>query len=407
MTDLAVPLPSIDYEAFEWTPSFPDALSRREVQRQTGSYRAAVVPEIAQWKSTIPSDLQADIDDATSALARLDGFATGLFGPNAQVSGPLPSILLRTESASSSQIEQLTTSAHQLALAAIDESTKTNATTVLGNVHAMETALAISGRISAESILDMHRALLKSDRLMVDEAGRFREQQVWIGPGASGPLLADFVPPAHARVPAAVDDLVRFVAREDLPVLVQAAIAHAQFETIHPFSDGNGRTGRALIHAVLKEKGLVTASVVPLSAGLLTDIDSYFAALGEFRRGNAEPIITQFTHAARYASHSGRQLMEDLLAVLRALEDEMVGVRRDSTARALLPILIAQPVVNLRFVAAALETNIVTATRAVDTLVDRGILSETTGRVRNRVWRQSDILKVLDGFATGVRRNAI
>lgn len=407
MTDPDVSFPSLGSEELSWSPANPDTLSRREIQRQTGTYRAAVVPEIAAWMAHIPADLQADVDDATGALARVDGFASGRLGPNARMNGPMPTILLRTESASSSQIEQLTTSALQLALAAIDESAKANAATVLGNVHAMETAVGVSGRMSVESILDMHRALLQGDRMMAAEAGRFREQQVWIGPGGSGPLLADFVPPAHSRVAAAMDDLVEFIAREDLPVIVQAAVAHAQFETIHPFADGNGRTGRALIHAVLKEKGLVTTSVIPLSAGLSIDIGSYFEALGAFRAGDAGPIINQFARAARFASHSGRQLIDDLFNVLREMEENLAGVRRDSTAWRLLPKLIAQPVVNLSFVGAVLETNQVTALRVVDTLVERGVLHETTGRRRNRVWRQADVLSVLDAFAGGARRDGV
>lgn len=405
MTVIEVPVPSLDSEELSWSPVNPDMLSRREVQRQTGIYRAALVPEIAGWEVHLPAEMHADVDDATGALARVDGFAAGKLGAGDRIGSPMPAILLRTESASSSQIEQLTTSALQLALAAIGETTKANATTVLGNVHAMETAIGVSGEISLQSILDMHRALLKSDRMMASEAGRFREQQVWIGPGGSGPLLADFVPPAHRRIPPAMEDLVEFIAREDLPVLVQAAVAHAQFETIHPFADGNGRTGRALVHAILKEKGLVTTSVIPISAGLLTDIGAYFAALGAFRSGDAGPIIAQFTRAARFASHAGRQLMDELLTVLQEMKQALAGVRRDSASWTLLPTLIAQPVVNLSFVAAALGTSQVTALRAIDTLVDRGILIEETGRRRNRVWRQPGVLSVLDDFADSARRS--
>lgn len=102
--------------------------------------------EIAGWEVLLPAEMHADVDDATGALARVDGFAAGKLGTGDRMGGPMPSILLRTESASSSQIEQLTTSALQLALAAIDETTKVNATAVLGNVHAMEAAIGVSGR---------------------------------------------------------------------------------------------------------------------------------------------------------------------------------------------------------------------------------------------------------------------
>jgi Fic family protein len=401
-----VPIPPVDSEELSWSPADPESLSRREVQRQTGTFRAAIVSEIARWQAQIPAELQADVDDATGALARVDGFAAERFGPNALMGSPMPTILLRTESASSSQIEQLTTSALQLALAAIDESAKPNAAAVLGNVHAMEQAVAVPGKLSVESILLMHRALLADDRMMSGDAGRFREQQVWIGPGGSGPLLADFVPPTHSRLPAAMDDLVAFIAREDLPVLVQGAVAHAQFETIHPFVDGNGRTGRALIHTILKEKGLVTASVTPLSAGLLTDVRGYFDALAEFRKGDAGPIIAQFASAARFASQSARKLMDELSAVLSELEARLEGVRRDSTAWKLLPLLVAQPVVGLSYVETMLEAGQMTSLRAVNTLVDRGVLTEFSGRRRNRVWRQTDVLGALDSFAEGLRRGS-
>jgi len=120
-----------------------------------------------------------------------------------------------------------------------------------------------------------------------DIAGRWREQQVWIGGSRFGPHEADFIPPHHDRVPAAMADLAAFMARPDLPVLTQAAIAHAQFETIHPFPDGNGRVGRALVHSLLKAGGLARSVTVPVSAGLLGDTGTYFAADGIPRVGSA------------------------------------------------------------------------------------------------------------------------
>ena len=404
MTDARVDFPVLEHEMLTWSPSNPDLFSRREVERQSGDYRAAVTPAMAEWSMDVPAPLLADVEDATRELARMDGYASGALGMG--VSGPMPSILLRSESASSSQIEQLTTSALQLAMAAIDESTKANAAAVLGNVLAMQAAIGGRVPVSTETLLEMHRLLFSESRSMVDEAGRFRRQQVWIGPGAGGPRLADFVPPRHQRIPEAISDLMTFIGREDLPVLIQAAVAHAQFETIHPFTDGNGRTGRALIHAILKDKGLVTDSVVPLSAGLLADVETYFAALDAFRSGDAGLIIARFAGAARFAGLAGRKLMDDLAAAMGGLEARLEGVRSDSSAWRLLRLLISQPVVNLRFVTEALSTNDVTALRALETLRQRDILRESTGRRRNRVWRQPDVLGVLDSFAEGIRRSS-
>jgi fido (protein-threonine AMPylation protein) len=100
----------------------------------------------------------------------------------------------------------------------------------------------------------MHRALV--ERFEPDIAGRWRREQVWIGGGRISSHNAAFVPPRADRVPGAIDDLVAFAHRDDIPALSHAAIAHAQFETIHPFPDGNGRTGRALIHAMIRNRAL-------------------------------------------------------------------------------------------------------------------------------------------------------
>lgn len=114
----------------------------------------------------------------------------------------------------------------------------------------------------------MHKALmLQQYGFDAAQAGRFRGEQVWIGPGDAGPRTVDFVAPHHDRVHAAMVDLVAFVQREDLPVLVQVALAHAQFETIHPFTDGNGRTGRALAQSVLRTKAWCSRPLCPYLPG--------------------------------------------------------------------------------------------------------------------------------------------
>src|SRR5258708_32438360 len=124
-----------------------------------------------------------------------------------------------------------------------------------------------------------------------------------------------FVPPHHSRVLAAIDDLLRFARRDDIPVLPQIALAHAQFETIHPFTDGNGRTGRALIQAMLLRKGLTRNVTVPVSAGLLTDTDSYFAALTAYREGDSAPIVRRVSEAAVAAVFNGRGLVSEFHAL--------------------------------------------------------------------------------------------
>ena len=120
-----------------------------------------------------------------------------------------------------------------------------------------------------------------------------RDRWVWIG--GRSPVTASYVAPRHEAVPAAVEDLVLFLQRRDLDPTVQAAIAHAQFETIHPFTDGNGRTGRAIVSSLLRARGVVGNVTVPISSGLLHDIDGYIAALTDYRAG---PV--SYTHLDVY-----------------------------------------------------------------------------------------------------------
>src|SRR5262249_38246027 len=158
------------------------------------------------------------------------------------------------------------------------------------------------------SILAMHKVLMADAE--PETAGRWRTEQVWIGGGNLGPHGAVFVPPHHSRIEPAIDDLVAFVRRDDLPVLVHAAIAHAQFETIHPFPEGNGRTGRALLHAMLRNKRLIRNVTVPISAGLLTDTSSYFDALTAYRSGDLVPMVSGLADASFAAVANGRRLVD-------------------------------------------------------------------------------------------------
>src|SRR5256714_15493693 len=128
--------------------------------------------------------------------------------------------------------------------------------------------------------------------------------------GAGGtPRGRQFVPPQQSRIEPAIADLVAFIRRDDLPVLVHGAVAHAQFETIHPFPDGNGRTGRALLHAMLRNKRLTRNVTVPVSAGLLTNTSAYFDALTAYRAGDPSAMVRQLSDAAFAAIVNGRQLV--------------------------------------------------------------------------------------------------
>lgn len=390
--------PRVSYRRRTWVPAGEGLFgtSRREQRAMPSSYAAARVPRIAAAALTLDGDLAADLDDATRMLTAFDSGGAGEVAPFA-------SVLLRSESTASSQIENLTSSARALAEAEIGEGDRANASVILANVRTMQAALALAGRLDEAAILGMHRALMSRQSLVA--AGEWRSEQVWIGGSPHHPGDADFVPPVAADVPALMADLVAFMARDDLPPLAQGAIAHAQFETIHPFGDGNGRTGRALLHSVLLHTGAIHRVTVPISAGLLALRDEYFASLTAYRDGDVEPILRCVARAARGGVDVGERLVRELRAV-RSAWSEKVSARADSAIWPLMDLLLRQPVVTARVVTQQLEVSAPAAQAALRRLVDSGVLHESTGRRRNRVFRAPDVLRALDGYAAGLGRRA-
>lgn len=380
-----------------------DGLASRSARaRGSGPYAATLPAQLAgpePYSPALPSDLAADIADAENALATFDAHAIARLGADNPALGPMSAILLRTESASSSQIEDLTVGARQLALAEIDESRSGNARTVIANVRTMEAALRLADSLDLETVLALHAELLTGTH----DAGRLRQQLVWVGRSGLSPLGAVHIAPEAEDVPWALADLVDFLARDDLPVLLHAAVAHAQFETIHPFTDGNGRTGRALVHAMLRGKGLLTTTA-PVSAGLLTELSAYTGALSAFRAGDARPIVEQFARAARYAAVTGTRLVDSLAAQLEADRARLVGVRPHALAWKVLPLLIGQPILSAAHLRETLSVSAMTAQRALAQLTELGVLQEATGRSRNRIWQHTGILTLLDDYAAEVRR---
>ena len=394
-------LKPVECENHPWSPGNVYA-SRNVIRKHSGPYRAAIPAKIADldFVTLLDGQVHADADEATQQLVRFDQYLAARSDGDSGELAPMSSILLRTESASSSQIENLTVGARQLALAELGEQASRNAGLVKANVHAMEAATELADDFSVETILEMHRRLLDA----VDpEAGNLRTQQVWIGGSGVGPHLASFVPPHQSRVVKAIDDLVEFCHRDDLSPLIQIAIAHAQFETIHPFTDGNGRTARALVQAMLKGSGLTVHTTVPISAGLLVDIDRYFEALTAFRESDPVPIVSEFSRAAGYAAVEGRALIDDL-NLIRTESASRIIARADSAAWGLNDLLIRQPVVNTAYVAEQLGISKVTAQTSINKLEAVGTLTESTKKVRHRVWQANDVLARLDDFAAQIKR---
>src|SRR5450759_1584752 len=270
-----------------WT-SDPAAPTRQG--HRSREYEAYVPDLLVGRNIMLDGDVAADVADAESAIARLNVAATSLIDTEA-----LARILLRAESVASSKIEGLEVGARCLLRAEAarglgDAPSDVTALEVLGNIDAMVAAIRSTDEgepITIALLLDLHRRLLAGTRLEA-HGGRLREVQNWIGGSDYNPCSAAFVPAPPELVEHLMVDLVAFSNSDTLPAVAQAAVAHAQFETIHPFVDGNGRTGRALIHLILRRRGLAPRVLPPVSLILVTWAKDYVGGLEASRyRGSS------------------------------------------------------------------------------------------------------------------------
>ena len=270
---------------------------------------------------------------------------------------------------------------------------------VIAHVRALAEAIELGSgatRLTTADLLRIHRTLLEPEN--PGHAGRLRDQQVWIGGGAT-PRTAEFVPPPEDEVPRLVDDLVTYCNRDDIPPLVQAAVAHAQFETIHPFSDGNGRVGRCLVHVLLRRRRLSVQYVPPISVVLATNARAYIAGLTDFREGDVEGWVSLFCAAGRISVDG----VDRLVAAFAELRDEWLEragrPRRNSSAARLIAELPGIPVVDVATVRAALNVSYQAASWAVADLEEAGILRPLRPFAqRNRAWSAPQVFGLLDGF---------
>jgi Fic family protein len=368
-----------------------------------GSVYLAFVPDpIADLNVALPASVATDLENAALAIAALNQPARD----TSQLEG-VALQLLRSESLASSRIEGLNVGHQRIALADFDERTAdAKATDILGNIRAMQQAIEIASGpdpINPDALLKIHRTLL---HFGVDEpiAGRWRDSQGWIG--GMYPESAVYVPPPPSEVMVLVEDLCRFLERDDLPALFQAAIAHAQFETIHPFIDGNGRVGRCLIHAVLRKRGLTPRYVPPLSLILAANRDAYFAGLDTYR--SEETGLYEwarfFAETASIAAREAGRLAVDIQSLQQHwLERFPRPPRSDAAARRLLEVLPAYPVMNVAVATRELGISDRAAGTALDQLQNVGIIHLLTKRMHGRVWECPELFTLVQDFEQSLR----
>jgi Fic family protein len=386
-----------------WVSDAGTGLARRD--RLSCDYEAYLPDTLADRPLSMSSQTAADVADAERAIAVLDTEAATLAETEA-----LARILLRAESVASSRIEGLEVGARRLlrAEAAIElgaESSDVTATEVLANINAMAAAVKRINPgepITLDLLLDFHRRLLAGTRLDA-HAGAIREEQNWIGGSSYNPCSAAFVPPPPEHVPGLLDDLCRFCNSDDIPAVAQAAIAHAQLETIHPFVDGNGRTGRALIHLVLRRRGLATRVLPPVSLVLATWAADYVLGLNATRyRGPASSAaardgtdlwVGRFAAACRRAVADAASFEERTRQLQESWREQLGAVRANSAIDILLRRLPGAPILTIASAATLIDRSFPAANTAITRLAEAGILRQITVGRRNRAFEAPEVIE--------------
>ena len=371
--------------------------------RKACQYEAFLPDELRSFALSLPLETTGLVSEGEANVRILNASAQPALAPLAR-------LLLRTESIASSKVEGMAMGVRELARAEARMETggrrSARAAGILANISAMETAIAeaaSASRFGEAETLAIHQRLMENDSRS-HIAGRFRTGQNWIGGNDYNPCGADFVPPPIEDVPRLLDDLYESLNNDLLPPLVQAALVHAQFETIHPFDDGNGRTGRALIHVILRRRGVAPSYVPPISVVLAASRDRYSQGLTRFRGDGVIEWIDHFAAAAaRSASLATRYLktVEALMAEWRKRLASGPNPRADDAAWAVIQELPAHPVITGSVAAAATGRSKGPIYEALQQLQAVRVLIPLTTSRRNQSWEAAGLLDLLEALESG------
>jgi Fic family protein len=396
------------HEAF-W---LSEGLGQTRMERRSGAYRYFVPTMLADLEIRLDSDAAADIGRAERALLEVSLRP----GPLQEVDG-LSRFLLRAEAISSSFIEGLRLGSKRLMQAELNENTPTApfkadvvATEIVGNIKALRDALSradVKMDLDVQDLLDIHKALLKHTPLE-HYAGLIRETQNWIGGNSYNPLNALHVPPAPEFLDELLDDLITFCNRTDVSPVQQAALAHTQFELIHPFVDGNGRTGRALIQLLLRRRGLIASAVPPISLILATHSKSYLAGLNSLCFSEKQPDtqameaigewLSFFAGCCMRACNEVHGFSDKAETMESRWRKELGSVRKGSALDKLLAVLVGMPVFTVQSASAHLGQSYQSVNLAVERLVEARVAKPLSAARRNRAYEVPDALDAFRAF---------
>lgn len=386
------------------TWQFNPAMDAPPKYRRACHYDAFVPEPLASLDVQLSAPLAGLVSDAEHAIGRLNETGTPALAPLAR-------LLLRTESVASSKVEGMHIGVREMARAEAQAETgvapSRTALELIDNIDAMELAVgqaAEAEQFGISEIVAIHERLMQhapNKHL----AGRIRTQQNWIGGNDYNPCGADFVPPPPAAVGRLLDDLCAAVNDELLSPLVQAALVHAQFETIHPFEDGNGRVGRALIHVVLRRRGLAPRFLPPISVVLAAAKRRYIERLTAFRGDGVAEWIEHFAAAMARAARLAHAYVGAVEALRERWREQLKASgrapREGAAAWALIDVLPAHPIMTAPVATAATGRVKTAIYGAIEQLVAANVLTPLSESRRNRAWEAAGLLDVIEHLEAG------
>ncbi len=372
--------------------------------RRACRYNAFLPDTLSALTLNLDARLAGLISEAESSLRQLNA-------DGGQALAPLARLLLRTESIASSKVEGMQLGVRELARAEAKAESGIapgpTAVEVLANIDAMALAVdraAEVERFTRAEIAAIHRRLLERAHhpAMV---GRIRTTQNWIGGNDYNPCGADFIPPPPEDVNRLLTDLCDAIHDDTLSPLVQAALVHAQFETIHPFDDGNGRTGRALVHVVLRRRGITPHFVPPISVVFAGARDRYIMGLTHFREDRVADWLEYFAVATDRAARLARGYVAAVANLQERwrerLRDTDRSPRADAAEWAVIDVLPAHPMISVPVATAASGRGRSRVFEAVGHLAAAGVLLPVSDGKRNRWWEAAGLLDLIGQLEAG------
>lgn len=361
-----------------------------------------VPPQIAALDITIPSVVAAALESAVREIASLDA-------THGDHLASLATLLLRAESVASSKIEHVEASVDDYARALHGIRSNPSANSMVASTKALGDLVSSVDEgesIHLDNISRAHAALMADHPHERVYADRARDMQNWIGGSDHSPRNALYVPPPPATVPDYLTDLASFANRTDVGAMVQSAVVHAQFESIHPFTDGNGRIGRALINTILRRRGVTHRVVVPLASAIVARREVYFDALGAYRDGDAGPILDLFVSGSEIAAQESRVTAARLSRMPGEWREMARNPRRGSATSALIDSLLDHPVFSADEAVARIGGATSSAYAAIARLHETRVIRPLTQRTRNQIWVASSLADELDDFGVRVAARA-